>query len=80
MSANYGISTAQTSDTERQLLVKILNALNNAPIGGGGGGGLYQNFGGVAPVPAGTAVGQLATDSSTGMGWVWSGSAWVNVF
>lgn len=51
--------------------------------GGGGGGGtanLYQNFGGVAPVAAGTQTGQWAIDSSTSKGWVWSGAAWIQLF
>ena len=43
-------------------------------------GNLYANYAGVAPVAAGVSTGQIAIDSSTGMGWVWSGAAWINIF
>lgn len=59
----------------------MLCILQGAGSGGTGGSStLYQNFGGVAPVAAGTTTGQLAIDNSTGQGWVWSGSAWVSLF
>jgi hypothetical protein len=47
---------------------------------GGGTSNLFANYGGAAPVAAGSSAGQIAVDSSTGKGWMWSGTAWINLF
>jgi len=63
------------------LELQLLNLIvTNGTGGGGGTANLFQNFGGVAPAASGTAVGQWAVDSSTGKGWMWSGTAWVQIF
>ena len=49
-------------------------------LGSGGTPNLIQNYGGVAPVVAGAATGQFATDDSSGKLWQWNGSAWKNLF
>jgi hypothetical protein len=74
MSEKYSISTPQTSDTERQLLVKILNALNSGS-GGGGTAGVYFISTGAAPTttPTGNAI---TFDSSNGAIWAWNGTTW----
>lgn len=66
-------NTAQRTNTERQLLVKILNVLN---AGGGGGGGTVQvtsGHGAPSSTPTGAA---LYYDLDTGILYQWSGSAW----
>lgn len=65
---------------KQQMAVETYLVCQNGEGGGGGCAGLYANYGGLAPSAAGTCVSQLAVDSSTGMGWIWSGTAWVNVF
>ena len=68
---------------KQQMAVETYLDCQIANGGGGGGGGtpnLIGNYGGVAPVTAGTAVGQFATDSSTLMEWQWNGTVWVNLF
>lgn len=58
----------------------MLCILQGAQAGGGGGGGtpnLIQNFGGVAPVAPGVAIGQAAFDTSSGKEWVWDGATWI---
>lgn len=77
MSENYaGDATPRISDTERQLLVRILNRLNNiSGIVNGGIQGGYGNYGGGQPTftpPAGTLG--IAVDTSDGELWLWTGS------
>jgi hypothetical protein len=82
MSENHSSGTTPLkTDTIRTLEVKILNALNSGGGGGGGGGAgsTYNNYAGVAPVTT-PATGSLAIDSSTGNGWVYSGSSWIRLF
>jgi len=45
-----------------------------------GGVAGYFNWGGIAPTVTPTIGNPFTIDSSTGMGWVWSGTAWINVF
>lgn len=79
MSANYGISTAQQTDTERQLLVKILNALNGGSGGATNGGiqGASANYSGSAPsfTPAANTLG-IAVDTSNGRLWLYYSGGW----
>ena len=81
---DFGLGNVpQLNDTERQLLVKILNVLNAVGGGGGGGGtvgfvqGAYANYGGMAPTwtPTGTALG-LAVDTSNGRPWYYFNGKW----
>jgi hypothetical protein len=79
MAENYSKLTPQTSDTERQLLVKILIALGNGGGGGTNGGiqGGYADYSGGAPTftpPAGTLG--IAVDTSNSRLWLWTGS-WI---
>lgn len=43
-------------------------------------GNYYANYGGTTPTPTPASGHPVAIDSSTGNGWIWSGSAWVNIF
>jgi len=79
MSENYaGNTVPRQGDSERQLLVRILNALNAGAGGGTGAGwlqGAYGNYGGAAPpwTPVGSNLG-VAIDTSTGQVWWYTGS------
>jgi hypothetical protein len=80
MSQDFGISTAQSSDTERQLLIKILNALNATGGSGGSNSGIQggaANYGGGAPsfTPAAGVLG-IAVDTSNSRLWLYYGNAW----
>ena len=76
MSEDYFQGTKPTgNDTERQLLVKILNALNQG-AGGGGTGATFGNYAGGQPTftPA-SGIG-LAVDTSNGTLWEYYNGAW----
>jgi hypothetical protein len=60
------------TNTERQLLAKILNA-----IGGGGGGGGGVSCGAVNPVAAPSSTCAIYFNTAAGSLWAWNGSAWL---
>lgn len=80
MSQDFGISTAQSSDTERQLLIKILNTLNASGGSGGSNNGIQggsANYSGGSPsfTPAAGVLG-MAVDTSNGRLWLYYSGAW----
>jgi len=78
MSEKYSSNSPQQGDSERQLLVKILNVLGGSGTNAGSGVQAgYGNYGGGAPTftPATGTLG-LAVDTSNNRVWWWTGS-WI---
>ena len=71
-------TTATQVDTERTLLVKILQVLNGLNLGGGGGGtgAVFGNYHGGQPTFTPATGNGLAVDTSNGTLWEYYNGAW----
>ena len=83
MDEKISVMTPASALTGAELVPLVQGGANvrttTAALVNGGVAG-YFNWGGIAPTVTPTIGNPFTIDSSTGMGWVWSGTVWVNIF